>query len=290
MKKAMNARKVPVHSTRKRRLSNAANVPPMKLPTALELTPRGRSRHMNEPAPKRSARQRNISVVTASAIIFDFDDTLVDWPTTIDAAILGGLEAAGLPNEWLAVRSLWEEIRGYTWARRDGRVVDRAHWKLLLEPQVPWQRAFPFERKAALQAGWTRFRELLEPQLFADALPMLDRLRGAYPLALLSNGSMAKHLAGKLGIADRFVSITLADDPFRKPHARAFEDACSAAAVELAEAIYVGDSFANDVEGAVAAGMRAVWVDRIGDGHPLPWGAWRVDRLSKLPDVIESFA
>ena len=228
--------------------------------------------------------------MTVSAILFDFDDTLTDWPTAIDAAISGGLEAAGLPIEQLTVRSLWEEIRSYTWVRREGRVVDRAHWKLLFEPQVPWERAFPFEKKAALTPGWTHFRELLETPLFPDAAEALERLGERYRLCLLSNNPMAKHLAGKLGIAGRFASITLADEPYRKPHIRAFEDACILAGVAPADAIYVGDSFENDIEGAVAAGLRAVWVDRFGDGHPLPWGAWRVDRLAKLADVIESFA
>jgi putative hydrolase of the HAD superfamily len=228
--------------------------------------------------------------VAVSGILFDFDDTLIDWPTAIDRAIDGGLEAAGLPVDRLARNSLWEEIRLYTWVRRDGRVIDRAHWKLLFEPQVPWQRAFPFEAKTAVAAGTQRFRDLLDVPLFPDAVVALEALRSRYPIALLSNSPIAKHWAAKLGILDQFCSITLADDPYRKPHPRAFHDACEAAGVALEQAIYVGDSFANDIEGAVEAGLRAVWVDRFGDGHPLPWGAWRVEKLSKLPDVIESFA
>jgi putative hydrolase of the HAD superfamily len=228
--------------------------------------------------------------MAVSAVLFDFDDTLIDWPTAIDHAIGEGLAAAGLPADRLARNSLWEEIRAYTWVRRDGRVIDRAHWKLLFEPQVPWQRAFPFESKSAVAAGSQRFRELLEVPLFPDAAAALDQLRERYPVALLSNSPIAKHWATKLGILDRFSSITLADDPYRKPHPRAFHDACDAARVSPDGAIYVGDSFRNDIEGALDAGLRAVWVDRFGDGHPLPFGAWRVEKLSKLADVIESFA
>ena len=189
-------------------------------------------------------------------------------------------------NTWQRV----EEIRAYTWLRRDGRIVDRAHWKLLFEPQVPWRRAFPFERKDAVAAGSKHFRELLEVPLFPDALATLDQLGARYTLGVLSNSPTARYALTKLGLASRFAAITMADDPYRKPHRQAFEDACTALDSTADTTIYVGDSFANDIEGALDAGLRAVWVDRFGDGHPLPFGAWRVDRLSKLPDVIESFA
>ena len=226
----------------------------------------------------------------ATTILFDLDDTLIDWPAAIDRAIDGGLAAAELPVERLTRESLWEEIRAYTWLRRDGRIVDRAHWKLLFEPQVPWRRAFPFERKDAVAAGSKHFRELLEVPLFPDALATLDQLGARYTLGVLSNSPTARYALTKLGLASRFAAITMADDPYRKPHRLAFEGACAALDSTADTTIYVGDSFANDIEGALDAGLRAVWVDRFGDGHPLPFGAWRVDRLSKLPDVIESFA
>ena len=220
------------------------------------------------------------------AVIFDLDDTLIDWPSAIDRAIEAGLSAAGLPSEPLTRDSLWEEIRGYTWLRRGGLVVDRAHWKLLFEPQAPWERAFPLEAKPAVAAGAKRFREALDPQLFEDAVATLDDLAAHWPLAMLSNAPNAKHTLGRLGLLDRFVSVTLADDPYRKPHPRAFEDACAAAGVAPAQAAYVGDSFANDVEGAVNAGLRAIWVDRFGDGHMLPPRALRVDGLAGLSHVL----
>jgi putative hydrolase of the HAD superfamily len=224
--------------------------------------------------------------VAIETVLFDLDDTLLDWPSAIDRAIEAGLSAAGLPREPLTRDSLWDEVRGYTWERRGGLVVDRAHWKLLFEPQVPWQRAFPLEVKAAVAAGAKRFREALDPQLFEDAVATLDELAAHWPLAMLSNAPNAKHTLGKLGLLDRFVSVTLADDPYRKPHPRAFEDACLAAGVAPARAAYVGDSFANDVEGALNAGLRAVWVDRHADGHAVPPGVVRVERLAGLAGVL----
>ena len=53
--------------------------------------------------------------------------------------------------------------------------------------------------------------------------------------------------------------------------------------VEPAEAVMVGDTIADDVEGALALGMRAILVDREGtkqDYEP------RIERLSELPPLL----
>ena len=47
-----------------------------------------------------------------------------------------------------------------------------------------------------------------------------------------------------------------------------FERALAIAGVEPAEALHVGDKVDNDVEGAGAAGVRAVLVQREGDPPP----------------------
>src|SRR5437764_533734 len=55
-------------------------------------------------------------------------------------------------------------------------------------------------------------------------------------------------------------------------------------AVEPAEAVMVGDTIADDVEGALALGMRAILLDREGlhpDFEP------RAEALSELPPLLE---
>ena len=45
-----------------------------------------------------------------------------------------------------------------------------------------------------------------------------------------------------------------------KPNAKAFAECLELLGVAAAEAVYVGDDYRNDVEGATAAGMKAVWL------------------------------
>ncbi len=47
-----------------------------------------------------------------------------------------------------------------------------------------------------------------------------------------------------------------------------FEVLLDRAGIDAADAVYVGDSLVDDVAGARAAGMRAVWVNRSGAANP----------------------
>jgi putative hydrolase of the HAD superfamily len=88
--------------------------------------------------------------------------------------------------------------------------------------------------------------------------------------------------------------VTSAEAGAAKPDPRLFESALEVAGCGPAEAVYVGDSPANDVGGAAAAGMRAILVERHGqrpdrvpaDSAPGPEPAARIGSLAELPSVL----
>jgi putative hydrolase of the HAD superfamily len=68
-----------------------------------------------------------------------------------------------------------------------------------------------------------------------------------------------------------------------KPHASIFRAVLDLLGVEPAEAVMVGDTISDDVEGARALGMRAILLDREGtrpDFEP------RIEALSELPPLL----
>ena len=68
-----------------------------------------------------------------------------------------------------------------------------------------------------------------------------------------------------------------------KPHASIFRAVLDLLGVEPAEAAMVGDTIADDVEGALALGMRAILLDREGlrpDFEP------RIETLNELPALL----
>src|SRR5437867_9066643 len=96
-------------------------------------------------------------------------------------------------------------------------------------------------------------------------------------------------LLGALGLAplvDRIVHSTPAR--VAKPRPAIFHLALEALGVPPAEAVHAGNEIVADVEGARAAGLRAVLVDREGRLAPLPPGVPRVRTLAELVARLES--
>jgi putative hydrolase of the HAD superfamily len=77
--------------------------------------------------------------------------------------------------------------------------------------------------------------------------------------------------------------VTSAEVGVAKPEARVFERALAIAGAEPGEALHAGDKVDNDVEGAVAAGIRAVLVQR--EGEP-PAGVAAIRSLRELPALL----
>lgn len=94
-----------------------------------------------------------------------------------------------------------------------------------------------------------------------------DRGQGVH---LVSNNSdYLPLLLRNLGWEAKFDSVTYSQEVgVSKPNPRIFQAALDRAGKPPIEALYVGDSLRHDVEGASAAGLRSVLIDRKGLGAP----------------------
>lgn len=110
------------------------------------------------------------------------------------------------------------------------------------------------------------FAERQRVELFADAHDTLAFLAARYPVVALSNGNADVH---RIGIGHYFqASISATVFGIAKPDARIFHAAASAVQVQPHEVLHVGDDAALDVQGALAAGMQAIWLNT--PNHPWP--------------------
>jgi putative hydrolase of the HAD superfamily len=125
-------------------------------------------------------------------------------------------------------------------------------------------------------------------QAYPDVLPALDRL-GVLGLRLgvVSNWDVSlPGVLDRLGLRDRFaVIVHSAGAGVQKPDPAIFALALARMGVEPGEAVHVGDDARADVEGAHAAGLRAVLLDREGGARG---GA--LSSLSELPARILNLA
>lgn len=100
-------------------------------------------------------------------------------------------------------------------------------------------------------------------ELFEDALPVLDELRRAQMrIGLVSNGirDLTEFVAHHRLDVDAIVDSR--SHGRVKPHPTIFEAALERLGASPAEAVMVGDSLEEDIEGAKALGMRAILIDR----------------------------
>jgi len=120
--------------------------------------------------------------------------------------------------------------------------------------------------------------------LYEDALPVLDELRRhGLRVGLISNGQ--RDLAEFVEHHGLDVDVTVGSLAHGriKPHPSIFETALSALEVVPDEAVMVGDSYTDDIEGARALGIRAILVDRDG---AYPDEEERIDTLLALPAAL----
>ncbi|MDX6514156.1 MAG: hypothetical protein QOE36_3660, partial [Gaiellaceae bacterium] len=116
-----------------------------------------------------------------------------------------------------------------------------------------------------MTAAWSQAHNF---ELFEDALPVLDELRRlGLKLGLVSNTGRDLDAFVSHHALDVDAALASGAHGRTKPHESIFRAVLSLLAVDPADAAMVGDSPADDIDGARALGMRAILLDRAGR-HP----------------------
>ena len=124
--------------------------------------------------------------------------------------------------------------------------------------------------------------------VFDDVVPSLRIAQEqGWEVVVVSNWdvSLGQQLA-RLGLAPLLDAVvTSAEVGVAKPGPAIFEAALSRAGVRAADALHVGDSLEEDAQGAIGAGVRAVWLRRAGD-LIAPEGVTAIASLSELAALL----
>ncbi|TMK60684.1 MAG: HAD-IIIA family hydrolase [Actinobacteria bacterium] len=141
--------------------------------------------------------------------------------------------------------------------------------------------AIASECAAEIERGWENSANF---ELYEDVLPVLDDLRAhGLKLGLVSNGirDLTEFVSHHRLDVDAVVDSRT--HGYVKPHPTIFQAALERLGVLAQEAVMVGDSVEEDVDGARALGMRAILVDRE-DRYPEVDG--RLTDLLALPSAL----
>jgi putative hydrolase of the HAD superfamily len=216
-------------------------------------------------------------------VLFDLDDTLLDHSgADRDAAVVLGAAYAPERNR---------EMFLLDWRRANNR-----HYGSYLAGQLTFieQRRARIrevvsrplgdaEADMAFNCYFAAYRKAW--RLFDDARICLDRLAGV-KLAVVTNGdgALQRRKLESLGIANRFDAIVISGEcGFSKPNPQIFALACRKLGAAPRQAVFIGDDRRLDVEAARAAGLRAMWIDRSGEGFA---DSGRLTSLADFPALL----
>ena len=223
-------------------------------------------------------------------ILFDVDDTLLDFGKAEAAAIRKTFERIGIPVTEELIRR-YSEINAQQWARFEKGEITRE--KLLTERfdilfselgiNVPSEMA---------QASYEYLLGI--GHYFVDgAEELLEALKDKYELYIVSNGnaSVQDRRLKSAGIIPYFKDIFISERVgFNKPSAEFF-DACfeHIPGFEKDKAIIVGDRLSSDILGGINAGVKTCWFNPRGDApDPDIPADYEIKHLSELPALLES--
>ncbi len=127
--------------------------------------------------------------------------------------------------------------------------------------------------------------------LYPDVLPALEELGNRYRLGLITNGlpdlQMTK-IQGA-GLDNYFDEIIISGElGTGKPDASIFREMLNRLEIKADAAVMVGDSLQADIQGAQAAGMNTIWVNRTGQPtEAAVFPDFTVNSLSSLPEILQ---
>jgi putative hydrolase of the HAD superfamily len=202
----------------------------------------------------------------ADAVLFDLDDTLLDYSTARDTGIRAWVQEVDAARDGRDAARVWRELEEHHFRRYSAGEV-----------------SFDEQRRARLRAFWPHLSESADDELdrafaayFAHteaawspvpgAVETVKALAARLPVGVLTNGN-ADLQARKLRVLGIPVVPLFASSelPAPKPDVRAYEAACTELGSAPCRTVMVGDDLTNDVEGAMLAGLRAVWFTRGAD-------------------------
>jgi putative hydrolase of the HAD superfamily len=255
------------------------------------------------------------------ALLFDLDETLmVEEPAAVAAFRATAEHAAAtydLDANALAIAAraraseLWRAAPTYAhcrrvgissweglWCRYEGDgpetrelrnwspIYRRDAWRLALAEQRVADEALA-EELGERFAAERRARH----EVFPDAKAALPELSADYVLGVVTNGAscLQREKLRASGMGSYFAVVVVSGDlGTAKPDPAVFQHALAELAVR--RAVMVGDSVEKDVQGALAAGLGAVWLNRLTRSRPDGLLVPEVSNLRELPDALAALA
>ncbi|MBE3570210.1 MAG: HAD family hydrolase [Bacillales bacterium] len=209
-------------------------------------------------------------------VLFDLDNTLFPFDSYWNKATTDIFYRSDLTKD-LPIEEFFSYYRHY----------DHYFWKLHQEGQISLdevrqQRLIHalkhFDRDICaedadhfFQEFFSRLIYLLKPE--EEVYSFLQELKKSYKVGIITNGKSSEQRTKlkKLNLFDLFTEEEMfisEETGYEKPQREAFLLPLSHYGIAPEQAVYIGDSWINDIEGATNVGMNAIWINPNGNEVP----------------------
>ncbi len=221
-------------------------------------------------------------------ILFDIDNTLLDFNKGAKAAMEKCLEAHGITpgdemfDTFLRINdSLWRKIETAELTKAE---LHRTRWQLIFKELGIALDGEAFE-KEFLTALQTSARPV------DGAFETLDYLYGKYTLCAASNAPYEQQIKrlSNVGMMKYFSKLFISEKIGHSKPSREFFDACFNELPDISrnEAVIIGDSLTADIFGGIEYGLHTVWFNYAKADVPENLGAdYVVNSLSEIKGIL----
>jgi HAD superfamily hydrolase (TIGR01549 family) len=230
------------------------------------------------------------------AVLIDLDDTIFDHSLTCRAAIA----AVRRTRPFLRARSLDELWREYL--RRLNETPPDVYARAISSDRARtdrWRRLAescgqPLTESGAADLSQEYRRRYQEHRrAVPGAVELVRSLHRRFRVVVVTNNEVREQeeKIRFLGL-DRAIDALVISEAVgaAKPDPVIFEAALARGGVSADQATMVGDSWANDVLGALAAGIRPVWFNRFRDPRPDPIPVAEIRAFGPAKEVVPLLA
>lgn len=222
------------------------------------------------------------------AVIFDYGNTLIEFgPSQVDAcdrALSQALESMFGRHDFARLQEIQHRERRspYEGEFKENELAGttRQLIRSLFETEASDDQI--------VELLEVRFNVMVSSITVDPAVPqLLDQLSQRFRLGLISNYPCSRsinHSLAEHGLDRWFETVVVsADVGHVKPHPRLFELAVSSMNVRPEAALYIGDNWLGDIQGAKRFGMKAAWIRQY-----IPYEDFPENPGDHQPDLVVS--
>ena len=220
------------------------------------------------------------------AVLFDLDDTLFDHLRGARAALRSVHQMHTCFR--MSAFGEFEQAHARCLEELHARVV-RGEIGIDAARLLRFRRLFadvgvePTHEELSATAAMYRNNYMAARQPIEGALALLTELKPRVRIGIVSNNLLQEQRdkVRLCGFEDYIDALVVSEEVgVAKPDPQIFAIALERLGCDASESVMVGDSWANDIEGAHAAGIRAIWLNRT--GRTMPDAEKRVREVTAL--------